>query len=125
MSDSTGSEIGAFFAGFVIGGLVGGAAALLLAPHTGKETRDQIRVKSVEVAHRAEGVMGDAVAKAEAVAADVKRRAEDLQMRSRVVLEEGQKQLAQAVEGTKQAARAAASNVPVGEAAETVEASEA
>lgn len=36
------SEFGAFLAGFVIGGLVGAATALILAPQSGHETRNQI-----------------------------------------------------------------------------------
>ncbi len=36
------SEFGAFLAGFVIGGLVGAAVALILAPQSGSETRSQI-----------------------------------------------------------------------------------
>ena len=37
------SDIGAFLSGFVIGGLVGAAVALILAPQSGEETRAQIR----------------------------------------------------------------------------------
>ncbi len=53
MSDqnSGGAE---FFAGLVIGGLVGAALALLLAPQSGEETRAQIRDKSLELKDRAE-----------------------------------------------------------------------
>lgn len=43
-----------FFAGLVIGGLVGAALALLLAPQSGEETRAQIRDKSLEFKDRAE-----------------------------------------------------------------------
>jgi gas vesicle protein len=42
------NEGAAFFAGLVIGGLVGAALALLLAPQSGEETRAQIRDKSLE-----------------------------------------------------------------------------
>jgi gas vesicle protein len=44
--DENRSEFGAFLAGFVIGGLVGAAAALILAPQSGSETRSQIVGKS-------------------------------------------------------------------------------
>jgi gas vesicle protein len=40
---------GLFFAGLVIGGLVGAALALLLAPQSGEDTRLQIRSKSLEL----------------------------------------------------------------------------
>jgi gas vesicle protein len=106
MSDNSGGEIGAFFAGFLVGGLVGAAAALLLAPQSGEETRGQIRQKGIELQTRAEDALGEARAKVDAVAADVKRRAEELQLQSKVILEEGQKQLSSAVEETKKAATA-------------------
>lgn len=48
MSDNS-SEFGAFLAGFVIGGLVGAATALILAPQSGEQTRDQISSKSTEL----------------------------------------------------------------------------
>ena len=107
MSDNSGSEVGAFFAGFLVGGLIGAATALLLAPQSGEETRAQIRQKSFELRDKAEDAMDEARAKVEAVAADVKRRAEELQIQSRVVLQEGQKHLAEAVEETRKAASSA------------------
>ena len=39
------SDFGAFFSGFLIGGLVGAAVALLMAPQSGEETRTLIRDK--------------------------------------------------------------------------------
>ncbi len=42
MSEKSNGEFGAFLAGFVIGGLVGAATALILAPQSGSETRAQI-----------------------------------------------------------------------------------
>ena len=70
MGNNNGGEIGAFFAGFLVGGLVGAATALILAPQSGEETREQIRQRAVEIQGRAEDTLGDARAKAEAVAAD-------------------------------------------------------
>ena len=43
------NELGSFLAGFVIGGLVGAATALILAPQSGQETRTQIVDKSKEL----------------------------------------------------------------------------
>jgi gas vesicle protein len=43
-----------FFAGLVIGGLVGAALALLMAPQSGEETRAQIRDKTLEYKGAAE-----------------------------------------------------------------------
>ncbi|MFT5197179.1 MAG: gas vesicle protein, partial [Candidatus Promineifilaceae bacterium] len=40
------SSLGAFLAGFIIGGLVGAAVALILAPQSGEETRTQFTERS-------------------------------------------------------------------------------
>lgn len=48
MSDNS-NDLGAFLAGFVIGGLVGAATAIILAPQSGQETRSQIANKSNEL----------------------------------------------------------------------------
>jgi gas vesicle protein len=47
----------AFFAGLVVGAIVGGAAAALLAPHSGPETREQIVERGLELKDRAEDVV--------------------------------------------------------------------
>lgn len=52
MSDNSG-EFGSFLAGFLIGGLVGAATALLLAPQSGEETRNVIKTKSIELKDKA------------------------------------------------------------------------
>jgi gas vesicle protein len=49
MNENSSSELGAFLAGFVIGGLVGAAAALVLAPQSGSETRSQIINRSQDL----------------------------------------------------------------------------
>jgi gas vesicle protein len=87
MSDRD-SDIGAFLAGFVVGGLVGAVAALLMAPQSGEDTRTLIRDKSIELKTQVEGTAADARAKAERIAQDAKSRAEDLQRRGQVLLEE-------------------------------------
>ena len=43
-----------FFAGLIIGGLVGAALSILLAPQSGEETRAQLRDKGLEFKDRAE-----------------------------------------------------------------------
>jgi gas vesicle protein len=47
-------------AGILIGGLTGAAVMLLLAPQSGKDTRKQIRDKSIELRDQASGYVDDA-----------------------------------------------------------------
>ncbi len=76
MSDS--DSFGAFFAGFVIGGLVGAAAALLMAPQSGEETRAQIQERGIELQSKAQETMQDARLKADQMIADAQERSKVL-----------------------------------------------
>ena len=89
-NDSRLNYLGTFLAGLVLGGLVGAAMAMLLAPASGLDTRRQIKEKSLELKIQAEHQVEDA-----------RKRAEELQERSRVVLEEQKARLNQAIEDAK------------------------
>jgi gas vesicle protein len=113
MSDRD-SDFGAFLSGFVVGGLVGAAVALLMAPQSGEETRTVIKEKSIELRdtamERAEEVRakaGEAVEQARTKAGEVaetaKSKAADLQKRGQVVLEEQKEKLTSALEAGKKA----------------------
>jgi len=69
---------GEFFAGMLIGGLVGAALGLLLAPQSGEQTRGQLRSTGMEIKERAGEAMDEARDKAEAITADARRRAEEI-----------------------------------------------
>ncbi len=77
MSDSDG-DFGAFLAGFVIGGLVGAAVALIMAPQSGEETRTLIHDRSIELKDKAAERAEAARIKAEAAAAEARARADEL-----------------------------------------------
>jgi gas vesicle protein len=79
---------GEFFAGLVIGGMVGAGLALLLTPQSGQETRSQIRNVSVDLKERANETMVEAREKAEAITADARRRAEEMLNEARERAEE-------------------------------------
>lgn len=99
--DSRGWE---FLTGFMIGGIVGAAAALLLAPQSGEETREMIRERGVELGGRAREYGDTARHRAEELAIDARERAEDAQKRGRMVLEEQRSRLGHAIEEGKDAA---------------------
>ena len=92
MSESD-SEFGAFVTGFVIGGLVGAATALLLAPQSGAETRAQIATKSEEIKQAGEHQFLEYRDKAETAVSQAQTRVHDtssqVQERARIVLHEG------------------------------------
>ncbi len=71
-------DFGAFLAGFLIGGMVGAAVALLLAPQSGEETRTIIHDRSIELKDKAVEKAETARIKAEAAAADARARADEL-----------------------------------------------
>jgi gas vesicle protein len=77
MSDRD-NDFGAFLAGFVVGGMVGAAVALLLAPQAGEETRTLIHDRSIELKDKAVERAEEARVKAEAAAAEARARAEEI-----------------------------------------------
>lgn len=112
MSDND-SDLGAFLAGFVIGGLVGAATALILAPQSGEETRAQIAYKSEELRRAGEErvhhyrELADQVAheyrdKAEELIADTRERVQEtgdrVQEQARIVLDTGKERATQVKE---------------------------
>lgn len=98
-------DFGAFLSGFMIGGLIGAAAALLLAPQSGEETRVLIRDKGIELKDQVESTASDARARAEEMAQDARMRASDAQQRGQVVLEEQKSRIEEAIEAGKKAAK--------------------
>jgi gas vesicle protein len=101
----TGVEVGAFFAGVLIGGLVGAAVALLIAPQSGEETRKQLAKSSEDLRDRAQDVVEDARERAEATIADSRRRAEriieEARERAEAMTEEARIRLEKATEEAK------------------------
>lgn len=92
MSDN--NDFGTFFAGLIVGGLVGAAVALLLAPQSGEETRTVIKDRGIELKDRAveygqdagskaQRAFDDARQKADAAMEDLRARAEDLSRTTR------------------------------------------
>ncbi len=78
-----------FLAGFVVGALVGAAAALILAPQSGEDTRTLIRDKGIELKGQAGGVTAEARKRAEELGELAKDRAETLQTQIKQAIEEG------------------------------------
>jgi len=92
-------------AGLLIGGLAGAGAMLLLAPQSGKMTRDRIQQKGIELREQTAGALEDAVSqarlRARRLTASVRGNVEDLQQHSQEVIDEQREHMATLIEGKK------------------------
>ena len=86
-------EASSFFTGFFLGALIGGAAALLMAPQSGEETRTQIREKSVELREKAEATYGDLIKKVEESTQELREKSEELSAKLDEVIAQGKEEL--------------------------------
>lgn len=101
MAENNGSDTGAFLAGFVIGGLVGAAAALIMAPQSGEETRARIAERGDYLRRTGEERLHDYRVAAESYAGQAQEQA-------RIVLDEGRGRMTESLErGQEQADRIA------------------
>jgi len=60
MREEGGYSAGSIFLSFMLGGLVGAGFALLLAPQSGRETRQRIKEITGDAKEKAMGYVGDA-----------------------------------------------------------------
>jgi gas vesicle protein len=101
MSDRSGGGA-EFFAGLVIGGLVGAALSLLLAPQSGEETRAQIRDKSLEYKDWSEERLIQARQQAERQVAVLQDQITALQQQVTTLQEKGKQTASGAIDKGKQ-----------------------
>ena len=105
--DSNGGAASSAVAGLVIGGLAGAGAALLFAPQSGKETREQIQQKTIELRDRTaetvEGAVSQVKAKTHQITTNLQGKAEDFQHQSKEVIAEQLDRVSAAAEAGKTA----------------------
>jgi len=68
-----------FMTGLLAGAAVGGVVALLYAPQSGKETREQIKMKFEDLEKELEALKGKTSGKSSKVREDIASRLADLQ----------------------------------------------
>lgn len=113
MSDN--NEFGTFFAGLIVGGLVGAAVALLLAPQSGEETRTLIHDRGIELKDRAVEYGQDARARAATALDDARARADQALEEVRYRTDELTRLTREKVASIKPAAQEAAEEPPAAE----------
>jgi gas vesicle protein len=94
---------GDLLTGLFIGTGIGVAAALLLAPQSGQETREVIRDRGLEFKSRAENMGEEGRERAQDLAEEARHRAEQAHARGRHVIEEQGTRLHQALDQGKEA----------------------
>jgi gas vesicle protein len=72
-------QFGSFLTGLLAGAAIGGVFALLYAPKSGKETREQIKLKFKEIEDQLEALKGKAGAKASQIKEDLAAKLAALQ----------------------------------------------
>ena len=96
-----------FLSGVLLGGFVGVAVGLLLAPAAGQVTRQKLRDRAMsardQAMEAAEGARDQALQAAE----DVRAKAEDIQHTGRELLEENKRRIVRTAEAVKQSAQEA------------------
>jgi len=102
MTENSGA--GDFFAGFLVGALVGAAAALILAPQSGEETRSLIHDRGIELRGRAGELSEEARKRALDLQTQAKDRASALEAQAKERAAGIQTQVKHAVEEGKTAA---------------------
>lgn len=93
-----------FLGGLVLGGIVGAATVLLMAPASGQETREQIRLRSGELKNRGEALGSEAKVQMRKATKEGHKRVSEAQERANLTLEEQKARLVEAIDTGKQAA---------------------
>jgi gas vesicle protein len=107
--ESEGNHPPTFFSGLLIGSLAGAVAMFLLAPRSGKETRQQIQQRVFELrdqtAATIEGAMVQVRTRAGQIKTDVNDKAKELKQQGQDVLVEQLDRVSAAAETGKKAIR--------------------
>jgi gas vesicle protein len=77
MTDRHDGDFGSFFSGILLGGLIGAAVALLMAPQSGEETRKLIREKGIELRDMSNEALEKAASEARTRADELTRMARE------------------------------------------------
>lgn len=95
--------------GLLIGALAGATAMLLFAPQSGKQTRDQIQLKSEELMNKTNEFVKDSVKqvqrKTEEISSDIKEKVGQLKESGKEKLVKGIDQVEDALDDGKQAVK--------------------
>jgi gas vesicle protein len=96
-----------FLTGLFLGGVAGAVTALLFAPQSGEETRQQLQQKAIKLSDQTTATVGDVVSqvrtKSDEVKANVSEKARELKKQGQEVLVEQLDRVSAAAETGKKA----------------------
>ena len=101
MEDNREKNTSSFAKGFLLGGLIGAGLALLYAPRTGREMREEIKRRSSELKFKADVKLGEAKEIASKILEDGIRKAEELKLEADRRIQEAQQKATQILEEEK------------------------
>lgn len=93
-----------FIGGFVLGGMIGAAVALLMAPASGQDTRDQIRSEGIALRDRGQQFGDDRMQEAQKMVKQGQKGIADAQTRFVGAMDDQKDHLQEAVDAGKKAA---------------------
>lgn len=103
------NRAGGFVTGLLIGGLLGSGAMLLLAPQSGKKTREKFLQEGLGLRNQVSDTVEDVVlptrSKARRVMADVRKQAQELEQRGEDIIEEQVEIVSDVVDAERKAVR--------------------
>lgn len=98
-------KLGGFLSGVMLGGLIGGTVALFLAPRSGRETLERIRLKGEVLRDQATLSLYGARDSAEHLVTDVTARVDTLQQRGRELVQENKERIERTAAAVKATAK--------------------
>jgi gas vesicle protein len=93
-----------FLTGLAVGGIVGAATVLLMAPASGEETREQIRARGSELKNRGEALGKGAKVQVQEATKEGQKLVSDVQERTGLAIGEQKARLEEAIDAGKQVA---------------------
>jgi gas vesicle protein len=103
--ESTTRHPAGFFSGLLLGGLAGAITALLFAPHSGEETRQQLQQRARDLSDQTTSMAEDAIkqvrTKTDQVKTTVSEKAKELKKQGQEVLVEQLDRVSNAAESGK------------------------
>lgn len=100
-----GGNFGSWVAGFVVGGLAGLAASLLMAPQSGRETRELVRYKATQLRQAAEQTAQETKEKVGQLSDEAKTQVDTLRQKGMEYVDETKSRVNRVATAVTQAAK--------------------